>query len=117
MFVLFRYTESKLTLASINSKEEELTNDFKIDILFKTVKLLHLICKCWCELASVCAIMAPTMKLLQFLSTKNHPECVDKAIGELVSVIKSLPTQGCALVKEEGKPTSIKMFEPVIDKV
>ncbi|XP_071512446.1 nucleolar protein 14 isoform X2 [Panulirus ornatus] len=111
------YAERNLTLVGINNKEEELTDDFKTDVLYKSVKLLHHVCKCWSELPSVHSIMAPTMKLLHFLSLNNYPECVNKAVEELLSAIKSLPTQGSALVKEEGKPASIKMFEPAVENV
>lgn len=110
------YKESRLTLANIN-KDEELTDDFKINILCKTAKLLHQVCKCWSQTPSIRTVMIPTGKLLQSLSLNKYPECVKKSIEELSTTIRSLPAQGCALVREESKPTSIRMYEPAIEKI
>ncbi|XP_045582443.1 nucleolar protein 14 isoform X2 [Procambarus clarkii] len=109
--------ESKLTLSSINKEEEELTDDFKVNIVCKTMKLLNQLCKCWSQNPSIRAIMAPTTKLLQSLSLKNYPCWVNEASEELSRTIGSLPVQGCALVREESKPVSIKMYEPAIENI
>ncbi|XP_042212152.1 nucleolar protein 14-like isoform X2 [Homarus americanus] len=111
------YTESKLTLASINNTEAELTDSFKINILCKTTKLLKQLCNCWSQLPSIRTIMAPTIKLLESLSLKNYPDSVNKTVEELLSAIRSLPIQGQPLVKAEGRPVSIKMYEPAIEEI
>ncbi|KAG7174314.1 Nucleolar protein 14-like 1, partial [Homarus americanus] len=112
-----QYTESKLTLASINNTEAELTDSFKINILCKTTKLLKQLCNCWSQLPSIRTIMAPTIKLLESLSLKNYPDSVNKTVEELLSAIRSLPIQGQPLVKAEGRPVSIKMYEPAIEEI
>lgn len=94
-----------------------MTDDFKMNVLQKTVELLQEVCKCWSGLASVRAIMRPTTVLLDCLVLENLPKSVQEAVEALHQAIRSLPAQGKPLVKEEAKPKSIPMFEPAFEKM
>ncbi|XP_047497739.1 nucleolar protein 14-like [Penaeus chinensis] len=111
------FESSKLTFASINKKDEEMTDDFKMNVLQKTVELLQEVCKCWSGLASVRAIMRPTTLLLDCLVPENLPKSVQEAVEGLRQAIRSLPAQGKPLVKEDARPKSIPMFEPAFEKI
>lgn len=117
MYFNYRFESIKLTFASINKKDEEMTDDFKMNVLQKTVELLQEVCKCWSGLASVRAIMRPTTVLLDCLVLENLPKSVQEAVEALHQAIRSLPAQGKPLVKEEAKPKSIPMFEPAFEKM
>ncbi|XP_027226353.2 nucleolar protein 14 [Penaeus vannamei] len=111
------FESSKLTFASINKKGEEMTDDFKMNVLQKTLDLLQEVCKCWSGHASIRAIMRPTTILLDCLVLENLPKSVQEAVEALRQAIRSLPAQGKPLVKEEAKPKSIPMFEPAFEKI
>lgn len=117
MYFNYRFESSKLTFASINKKGEEMTDNFKMNVLQKTLDLLQEVCKCWSGHASIRAIMRPTTILLDCLVLENLPKSVQEAVEALRQAIRSLPAQGKPLVKEEAKPKSIPMFEPAFEKM
>lgn len=115
--MLFRFSETKLAFADINNKEAQIDDHFKVNILCKVVKLLKLLCHCWVELPSIRSVMAPVKTLLETLSVKYYPGNVKELIKELMEVLEALPSEGYPLVREEKKPTAIKMLEPAIEKM
>lgn len=112
-----KYNITKLTLAAINDQERTVTDDFKINVLCRTVRLLQQLCDCWSELPSISDIMEPTTKLLNAIQLDNYPDNVKDLIGELRKVIASLPVQRKSLIKEGKKPKAIKMYEPAVERV
>lgn len=110
-------TLPKLSLASLNDKGKEITDNFKVNILSKTVKLLHCLCDCWSKLPSVKALMEPTAKILEAICLDHYPSSLKEMITGLKSAIDCLPGPKQALVKEAKKPKSLKMYEPAIERV
>lgn len=115
--ILFRFSETRLAFADINNKEAQIDDHFKVNVLCKVVKLLKFLCKCWVELPSIRAIMAPVKTLVEAVSLEYYPADVKRLIKELMEVLESLPSEGRPLVREEKKPTAIKMLEPAIEKM
>lgn len=117
IYLLFRFSETRLTFASINDKEAQIDDYFKVNVFSKVIKLLKLLCNCWVELPSIRAIMTPVKTLLEALSLEYYPASAKDLVKELLLVLESLPTEGSVLVREEKKPTAIKMLEPAIEKM
>lgn len=59
--------------------------------------------------------MRPVKILLEALSLEHYPARAKELVQELVLVLESLPSEGNVLVREEKKPTAIKMLEPAIE--
>ena len=117
VYINFRFSETKLAFADLNNKETQIDDDFRINVFCKAVKLLKLLSNCWIQLPSIRAIMTPTKTILQALSLENYTDDVKKLVKEFLSVFETLPSEGNALVREERKPTAIKMFEPAIEQM
>lgn len=111
------FSESRLAFADINDKEAQIDDSFKVNVLCKVIKLLKLLCNCWVELPSIRAIMAPVKTLLEALSVEYYPASAKELVTELLLVLESLPSESSMLVREEKKPTAIKMLEPAIEKI
>lgn len=115
--IIFRFSETKLSFTDINDKEAQIDDSFKVNVLCKVIKLLKLLCNCWVELPSIQAIMAPVKTLLETLSLECYPASAKDLVKELLLVLESLPSENSVLVREEKKPTAIKMLEPAIEKM
>lgn len=101
----------------LNREEDDMDNEFKVNIICKVLKAIKALCSCWRELPSVHSILTPTYKLLKNFSLEHYPICVKESVKELLTSIEHLPAQGLALAKEERKPVSIDMLEPAVEKM
>ncbi|KAK3873272.1 hypothetical protein Pcinc_021699 [Petrolisthes cinctipes] len=112
------YTESKLPFRSLNSDEDDLDDEFKINIIYKVIRSIKHLCCCWSEVPSVHSILTPTYQLLKHFHLELYPTCVRESVQKLLASIEHLQTQGLVpLVKEEKKPVTIAMMEPAIEKI
>ncbi|KAG0719301.1 Nucleolar protein 14 [Chionoecetes opilio] len=112
-----QFSASKMAFADLNDNEKQIDDDFRSNVFYKAVELLKLLSNCWIELPSIRAIMTPTKTLLEAVSLEYYTDDVKEAVKEIMSLFESLPSEGNALVREERKPTAIKMFEPAIEKI
>lgn len=106
-----------MTFKDLNRNEDDMDNEFKVNIICKVLKAIKTLCLCWRELPSVHSVLTPTYQLLEKFSLEHYPICVKESVKELLTSIEHLPSQGLPLAKEERKPVSIDMLEPAVEKM